>query len=194
MNQTVPPDLFRFVSIEHEQFLVWLANNGNEFDILSHLQSLYLAVTSTVPARQDDVVIFHLLTFTYYHLLFSSACLMRCHLSEAFSSARAAIDGALVAAQIIHDRASQVAYAKRTKPFDKLLRHLKNLVQARKRLPHHLVPKLLELHDEFSTFASHADAASFVHRIKAANEQNNLMLTMEYFQLRGTKLNKKSMR
>jgi hypothetical protein len=136
MNQTDPEislDLFRFITIENEQLLVWLAENRDEFEILNDLQRLYLSVTSNLPAGEDDTVILHLLTFVHYHLLFSSACLMRCHLSEAFSSARAAIDGAFVAAQIIYDRAAQVAYVKRTKPFDKLTHHLKNLVRDQKK-------------------------------------------------------------
>jgi hypothetical protein len=108
---------------------------------------------------------------------------MRCHLSEAFSSARAAIDGAFVAAQIIYDRSSQVAYAKRTKPFDKLVRHLKNLMRNQKQLPHSLVPELLKLYDVCSTFSSHADASSFVHRVKATeDEAGKTRLSVEYFQ------------
>jgi hypothetical protein len=186
MTQAPPEisfDLFRFVTIEHEQLLVRLADNREEFAILNDLQSLYLSVTSNVVVGDDDTVIWHLLSFAHYHLLFSSACLMRCHLSEAFASARAAIDGAFVAAQIIHDRASQVAYAKRTKPFDKLARHLKNLVRDQKQLPHPLVPELLKLFDEFSTFASHADASSFVHRVKATEDgTGKTRFSVEYFQ------------
>jgi hypothetical protein len=131
---------------------------------------------------EDDVVIFQMLTFTHYHFLFSTACLMRCHLSEAFASARAAIDGALVAAQIIYDRPSQVAYAKREKPFDNLARYLGSLIKDGKLLPHPLVPRLFDLHKSFSMFASHADVNSFVHRVKISREPGKKVLTVEYFQ------------
>jgi len=82
--------------------------------------------------HENEVVIFQLLTVTHYHFLFSTACLMRCHLSEAFASARVAIDAALIAAQIIYDRASQTAYAKREKPFDSFARYLGNLIKDKK--------------------------------------------------------------
>ncbi len=95
---------------------------------------------------------------------------MRCHLSEAFASARAAIDAALIAAQIIHDRASQVAYTKREKPFDNFARHLGNLIRDGKPLPHPLVPALRDLYKTISTFAGHADVGSFVHRVKLTED------------------------
>jgi hypothetical protein len=185
MSHTVirrPLDLLRFVSIENEQFLVSLANNRDELKILSHIQGLYDAATAEKNVDENDMAVFQLLTFTHYHFLFSSACLMRCHLSEAFASARAAIDGALVAAQIIHDRASQVAYTKREKPFDNFARYLGNLIKDKKPSPHRLVPDLIGLHKSFSSFAAHADVGSFVHRVKFTGEPQGRMLTFEYFQ------------
>jgi hypothetical protein len=179
---TSPIDLLRFVSIENEQFLISLANNRDELAFISRLQGLYDAAMSNMTVRENDMVIFQLLTFTHYHFLFSTACLMRCHLSEAFASARAAIDAALIVTQIIHDRASQMAYVKREKPFDKLGRHYRNLIKEKKDLPHRLVPELLKLHDRFSTFASHADVDSFVHRIEVAGETGKPQINIQYFQ------------
>src|SRR5882672_7531897 len=97
---------------------------------------------SNATVGENEFVLFQLLTFTHYHFLYALACLMRCHLSEAFASARAAIDAALIAAQIIHDRASQVAYTKREKPFDNFARYLGNLIRDGKPLPLPLVPSL----------------------------------------------------
>jgi hypothetical protein len=117
-----PIDLLRFVSLEHEQFLVSIANDREEFLMLSHLQGLYEAVLSDLQVAEDDMVLFQLLAFAHYHFLFSTASLMRCHLSEAFASTRAAIDAALIGAVIIDDRPKQIAYSKREKPFDNLAR------------------------------------------------------------------------
>jgi hypothetical protein len=177
-----PLDLLRFVSIENEQFLISLANNRDELKILSYIQGLYDAATAEKSVDKNDMAVFQLLTFTHYHFLFSTACLMRCHLSEAFASARAGIDGALVGAQIIHDRASQVAYTKREKPFDNFARYLGNLIKDKKPLPHPLVPDLFSLHKSFSSFAAHADVGSFVHRVKFTGEPDRRILTFEYFQ------------
>jgi hypothetical protein len=177
-----PLDLLRFVGMENEQFMVSLANNHEDFRVSSHLQGLYDAATANMTVNENEVVIFQLLTFTHYHFLFSTACMMRCHLSEAFASARVAIDAALIAAQIIHDRASQIAYVKKEKPFDNFARYLGNLIKAKKTLPHHLVETLFIQHKRISTFASHADVGSFVHRTKIVREPGRKMLTVEYFQ------------
>jgi len=176
-----PMDVIRFVSLENEQFLISLAKNTDELKMLSHLQGLYEAAMSNMTVQENDMAVFQMLTFTHYHFLFSTACLMRCHLSEAFASARAAIDGALVGAQIIHDRASQVAYTRREKPFDNFARYLGNLIRENKELPHPLVPALFDLHKKFSTFSSHADVGSFTHRVNIVKEPET-MITVEYFQ------------
>jgi hypothetical protein len=160
---------------------VSLANGSEELKIIGHLQGLYRAPMSNATVGENEFVLFQLLTFTHYHLLYALASHMRCHLSEAFASARAAVDAALIAAQIIHNRASQVAYAQRTKPFDKLNRHYKNLIKENKPLPHALMPDLIKLHDDFSSFASHADIASFVHRIEKV-EGYTPMMAVQYFQ------------
>lgn len=178
-----PLDLFHFYSMEEYQLLVSLANNKEELAIIARLEGLYSAAMSYGRVAQDDFVIFQLLTFTHYHFLFSTACHMRCHLSEAFASARAAIDGALIAAQIIHDRATQVAYAKREKPFDNFARYLGNLIKDKKPLPHRLVPILFKQHKTISSFASHADVNSFVHRVKRSTDSaGEVTMSVEYFQ------------
>jgi len=165
--------------MEHEQLLVSMANNRDEFMIISRIQGHYNAAMSEQSTHANNVVLYQLLTFTHYHFLFATAALWRCHLSEAFASCRAAVDAALIAAQVIHDRPSQIAYAKREKPFDKLNRHYKNLIRDGKPLPSPLIPELLKLHDMFSSFASHADVNSFVHRVDLSSRER---LVIDYFQ------------
>jgi hypothetical protein len=131
--------------------------------------------------KENDFVIFQFLTFTHYQFLFSMACQMRCHLSEAFAAARAAIDAALNAAYIIHDRSAQTAYAKREKPFDNFARHLGNMIAAKKELPHRLMPVLIDQQKKISTFAVHADVGTFLHRSNKLEEAGQTVMTFEYF-------------
>lgn len=177
-----PLDLVRFVGAENENFLVSLANNRDDLAIIARLQGLYVAAMAHKTIHENDIPIYQLLTFTHYHFLFSTSNLMKCHLSEAFTSLRVAIDAALIAAQIIHDRASQVAYAKREKPFDKLARHYRNLIRDNKPLPHGLIPQLLKTHDVCSQFASHADVDSFIHRVDLKPADGVPTLRVDYFQ------------
>src|SRR5258708_9852213 len=83
-----PIDIIKFVGIEHEQILVSLANGSEEMKIIGHLQGLYRAPMSNATVGENEFVVFQLLTFTHYHFLYALACHMRCHLSEAFASAR----------------------------------------------------------------------------------------------------------
>src|ERR1700722_2878513 len=177
-----PPDIFEFLSIEEHQLLVSSRKMEEEFKFIGHLEGLYKAAMSWKTVPENDFVIFQLLTFTHYHLLYTLACQMRCHLSEAFASTRSAIDGALIAAYIINDRAAQVAYAKREKPFDNFSRHLGNLIKDGKPLPHPLMPTLIRQQKLISTFATHADINSFVHRVRLSDEGGTPMGGIEYFQ------------
>jgi hypothetical protein len=159
----VPLDLFGFLSMEEHQILVSFSKAREEVDLLTHMEGLYTTAVSFRNVAEDDFVIFQLLTFTHYHFLFALACQMRCHLSEAYASARTAIDAALIAAYIIRDRSLQVAYAKRE--------------------PHPLIPTLFQQHKKISTFASHADVSSFVHRVrKSTTDDNQVMMNVDYFQ------------
>jgi hypothetical protein len=177
-----PPDLLQFVSTEHQKFLTSLVNCHEEINILAHVHGLYVAGMTNQSVDESKIVILQLLTFVHYHFLFATSSYLRCHMAEGFSSARAAIDGALIAAQIIHDRASQLAYVKRTKPFDKLIRHFKNLIRDQKPLPHPLVEYLIQQHDSCSQFASHADVQTFAHRLEFHGEPRDLM-SFGYFQI-----------
>jgi hypothetical protein len=49
-------------------------------------------------------------------------------------------------------------------------------------MPHPLVPSLREVHKKLSTFASHADIDSFVHRVKFEGERGSQTFRIEYFQ------------
>lgn len=185
MSETIartPLQFFEFIGMEEQQLLTSMANNREELALLARMESLYCAAMSCKTVKENDFIVFQLLTFTHYHFLFSTACKMRCHLSEAFASARAAIDAALIAAQIIHDRGSQVAYVKHDKPFDNFARYLGNLIKDGKDFPHPLASTLFNQHKQISRFASHADVDSFVHRVKKTTIGGEVVMSVEYFQ------------
>ena len=178
-----PPNLLRFLGMEEENVLVSIATMREEMEFIARLEGLYAAAMTKRSTREDDVVIWQLLTFSHYHFLHTLACQMRCHLSEAFASTRAAIDAALVAAYIIKDRAAQVAYAKREKPFDNFARHLGNMIKDEKPLPHPLMETLIGQQKIISTFAAHADIGSFVHRVTRLTDETGVdFMNVEYFQ------------
>jgi hypothetical protein len=178
-----PPSLFEFLGLEHQQVLVSIAKGREERVVIARLEGLFREALSFDSVIEDEAVIFQLLTLIHYHFLFATTCHLRCHLSEAFASARVAIDAALIAAQIIDSPASQVAYVKREKPFDNLMRHLGQRIKDGKPLPHRLVPLLVKQYKLISTFASHADVSSFIHRVRTTREDGEITwMGVEYFQ------------
>lgn len=176
------PNLLSFISSENEQFRISLQNDTNEMAFLERLQALYEAALPDVEVPEDDMPIFQLLTLTHYYFLMATALLMRCHLSEAFGCARIAIDATLIGAHLISDRKAHVAYTKREQPFDNFARYLGNLIKDGKPLPHPLVPELVRLHKRLSTFTSHADIGSFVHRVTLSQEDGVHQIRVQYFQ------------
>ncbi len=175
-------DVFEFMRKEHEQVDLSTASRPDELAIVGQLQRLYDAAVPNAPVLEDNMPIFQLLILTHYYFLRAVSDMLRCHLSESFGSARIAIDAAMIAAQIIADRASQIAYVKRAKPFDNYARHIGNLLKDNKPLPHPLIGPLFALHKKLSTFSSHADVGSFIHRLDISRDPGNRRIVVQYFQ------------
>ena len=110
------PNLLKFVAIENENFLISMAKDRDAFLLHSELQAFYAAAISRMEGRSGDEVLCQLLWFVHFHFLFSQACLMRGHLSEALGSARGAIDAALIGAFVTEDRSLGLAYLNKEAP------------------------------------------------------------------------------
>ena len=81
--------------------------------------------------------------------------------------------------------ALQEAFFRRQKPFDKLIRHSRNFMKENRllaKLPHPLIPFLIEMHDTCSRFASHADIDTFVHRAREFHDAISANATVLFFQ------------
>lgn len=176
------PTLLDFVADENKEFEAALLRERADVALWDRIQGFYEQALAEVKVHENEIPIFQLLTFSHCYFLTATAAMMRCHLSEAFGSTRIAIDAALIGAHIISDRASQIAYARREKPFDNFARHLGNLIAAKKPLPHQLVPTLVELHKKLSGFSSHADVGAFVHRTTISTESYGHRIFARYFQ------------
>ena len=184
MNNPEPPlpELLGFIADEDKEFQTSLTRDRANLASWNEVQRFYEAALREVQVGENEIPIFQLLTFSHYHFLTAMAALMRCHLSEMLGAVRIAIDAALIGAQIISDRGSQVAWLKREKPFDNLARYYGNLIKDKKRLPHALIPELLTLHKKLSGVSSHADIGTFVHRTTITKENYGHRIFVKYFQ------------
>lgn len=124
-----------------------------------------------------------MLHLIYFQFLFSISSMMRCHPSEAFASARVAIDGAVIAALLIHDPISHTAYRERRKPFDKPIRHLRNLVRDGKTPHSRIITELLEDYDQFSRSHSHADIEKLRDRLELLDLDGGFTYNFHFFQI-----------
>jgi hypothetical protein len=176
------PNLLGFIEDENKEFQVSLARDRADIAVWDQIQEFYEAALREVEVHEDEIAIVQILTFSHYHFLTAMAALMRCHLSEMFGAVRVGIDAALIGAQIIADRGSQIAWLKREKPFDNLARYYGNLIKDKRRLPHALIPELLALHKKLSSVSSHADVGTFVHRTKMTKERDGQRIFIKYFQ------------
>lgn len=176
------PQLLGFIADEDKEFRNSLARDEAHMAIWDQIQRFYETALREVQVGENEIPIFQILTFSHYHFLTAMAALMRCHLSEMFGAVRIAIDAALIGAQIISDRGSQIAWVMREKPFDNLARYYGNLMKDNKPLPHALIPQLLTLHKKLSGISSHADVGTFVHRTTITKESYGHRIFVKYFQ------------
>ena len=184
------PIIYYIRQRRHEQFLISMVKSREEFDAPFSPSGPISCRASWTEVAKDDMVLSSA-AFIHYHFVYSHACLFRCHLSEAFASARSAIDAALIGAFIIKDRSLQVQYLKREPPFNNLARHLGNMARDKKPMPHHLVPALRDIHGKLSRFASHADIDSFMHRVEIMEKDAKPHVLIQYFQFASNDVRRK---
>ena len=176
-------NFLKFLGGEEQNILTTLVNLRQDFDVFSHLDSLYRAPFGLIDVPVGEELIPSLYLFVHFHLYFSVACLGRSHFSECLASTRKAIDASLSAYEMILDPSSQPLYEKRNNRFQFIKAHI---ARARKadlsRYP--LAVELLELHNICSEFGSHADVSSFVHRVEMQNtgQPGKSTLLFHYYQ------------
>lgn len=186
MNESPPKeavkDFLEYLGKEEANLLVTFNNLRPEFDIFSKVDELYrTAITSArVENVEDDLVVLQLLLFAHYQYYHSTATLLRCHLSDALSSMRTAIEAGLTAYRIIEDRPSQLLYIERDKSFQ-FPKNFFRKVWKSEPDAYPLAHPLLNRWDACSEYGAHADISAFVHRLELPDATNR-MLKLQYFQ------------
>ncbi len=169
-----PINIIEFVSVENNNFLTSLINCKQEFDLFCEIDARYRLIMKDVTIPASMPVPLQMFGLAHYHLLFAFSAMMRCHLSEAWNSARIAIDAGLIAEHMTRKPEDQEKYAK-SENSPQLIRIYKGLKKQGKTLPHQAIDNLLEVYDSCSSHASHADVNVFVHRITFPENGNNLL-------------------
>ena len=153
-------NLVGFISREEHNLLTTMLNHRVDVDQFSVVDGHFQAPVKhlSVPATDQHGQIM-------LGLYLSFATLMRCHLSDSLASTRKAIDATLSAYRLHVEPGTLPEYLEAGSSY----RFIKKTIEkARKvdEIAYPLAPPLLELHGTCSAYGSHADIASFAHRIK----------------------------
>jgi len=161
-------NFLEYISLEEYNFLTSILRLEKEFALFTEIDLIYKEYIKIIKSLKikpnHESVIWSLLYFVHFNFYFSIACLMRGYCVEAFGSVRRAIDAGLSAYLIIEDNSSVTDYINSEKRFV----YIKNTLQKerdRDSFKFPLAEGLIELHENCSAYASHADIKSFIHRI-----------------------------
>lgn len=173
--------LYDFIGTQETNLLVSLSQLPQEMGALSRLDDLYHEAFGLGSISDSDAVIQQLLIYCHFHFYFSAATLLRSHLSEAFASVRTAIEAALHAYRILEGHGTHEEYVSRDKSFVYTPASIRKIWKSNPSvLP--LARPLLQVHEQCSQFASHADFDSFLHRLEVV-ETDVAELRVHYFQM-----------
>jgi hypothetical protein len=174
-------NFLEFLSLEEHNLLASMCNMREEFDLFFNLDEIFKEPLNRLKPKPDDIVIPQLYFFVHYHLLISVADILRVHLSEALSSTRKAIDGALTAYELITHPEKTTAYLNGDRHFQNIKAAVKKRI---KKEPgsYPLAVGLVGLHELCSQFGSHADFSSFSHRLQInRKELGDVEVVFDYF-------------
>jgi hypothetical protein len=158
-------NFLEYLGNEEQNLLTGIVNWKKEFDLFYDLDRVYQEPLRRMIVSFGSEAVPRLYLFVHFHLYFSASCLLRCHLSETFSSLRKAIDASLCAYRILVKPDSELAYLER----DKYFQFIKSNIQREIKKDASLYPlahDLLFIHEKCSEFGSHSDPSSFIHRLE----------------------------
>lgn len=156
-----------FIGAEETNLLVAMVKCNRDITFFPSLDGAYQAPLKFIDVNINDEykkTILSLYFFTHYHLYFSTACLLRCHLSDSLGSTRKAIDSTLTAYRLIDEPNTLSQYQERHKSYQNIKSYVSRQMKHDKtKFP--LAREIIALHDLCSEFGSHADISTFIHRV-----------------------------
>lgn len=182
-------DFLEYLGKEEINLTTSLVNFRQEFDLFGSLDLIYQEPWRRLDIKSTDesgMIIGQLYLFVHFYLYFSISCIMRSHLSEAFSSMRKAIDATLSAYKIILDPSLTKAYIERNHNDHNKFEYVKNTIEKeikKDSTAYPLAKELLKLHESCSEYGCHADFNSFAYRLEFQEiSKDTSRMVMNYFQ------------
>jgi len=184
-------ELFEYIGVEKTQLLVSITKLGDTLAILKDLDNLFQGLLpETIKYIDDkqfllDIINSWLFRFVHTHLYISTINLLRLHISECFSSTRAAIDATLSAYVITKEPNRTAEYIEFNKKKENIFLNIKRYVNnqnEKEASTYPLAPPLIASHEMCSQFGSHADFAVSFNRLDMTQAKDQGQIRVGYFQ------------
>ena len=192
--QSAKTHLLEFIGAEETNLLVSVNLFRRDMDAFPKLDGLFQAPLETIDLKVRDrqnlsaddrhrMTVLALYLYVHYHLYSTVTNILRCHLSDAFSQTRKAIDATLTVCRLVRQPETLAQYHERHGSY----LNIKRTVQEANKNPDAAYPDteaLIEFHEICSQYGSHADASAFVHRIEITepNELGKSLFRVHMFQ------------
>lgn len=186
--------LLEYLGAEETNLLVSMNLCKRDMDFFPKLDGLFqeplkyidLKIKNRAALTHDDkhrMAVLTLYLYVHYHLYSAFSTMLRCHLSDALSQSRKAIDAAFTAARLIREPATLTDYFDRHRDY----RNIKRTVSDANKKQETEYPDtgpLVEMHEICSQFGSHADVSSLIHRVEITepNELGKSLMRLLMFQ------------
>lgn len=169
-------NLLEYLGAEETNLLVSINLCKRDVDFFPKLDGLFqeplkhidLKIKNRVDLKHEDIhrmTVLTLYLYVHYHLYSAFSTMLRCHLSDALSQVRKAIDATLTAVRLIQKPTTLEDYLERRAEY----RNIKRVISDANKKPETEYPDtgpLVEMHEICSQFGSHADVSSFIHRVE----------------------------
>lgn len=169
-------NLLEYLGAEETNLLVSMNLCKRDMDFFPSLDGLFqeplkhidLKIKNKTELTHEDkhrMTVLTLYLYVHYHLYSAFSTMLRCHLSDALSQTRKAIDAAFTAARLIREPATLTNYLERHADY----RNIKRIVSdanKKKETEYSDTGPLVDMHEICSEFGSHADVSSFIHRVE----------------------------
>ena len=187
-------NLLEFIGAEETNLLVSIHLCRPEMDAFPKLDGLFQAPIQKIDlkvkdqknlsdAKRHKMTVLALYLYVHYHFYSTMTNILRCHLSDAFSQTRKAIDATLTVCHLVRHPETLNQYLERHGSYLNIKRSIEK-ANKKPETAYADTEGVLKFHEICSQYGSHADASSFVHRaeITEPNELGKSFFRLLMFQ------------
>lgn len=179
-------DILEFISAEHHNEMVSIANLKSELGFLQELDEIYQDTLRAFSANENNDVQVMVSTMSlqaHSELYVGMSQFLKSHLSKAFMSLRISIDASFNAYYFIKNPKNTRAFLEEDSPLQKkIFWRIKDHITKNTK-GHSLIQRLAKIHEIASNFSAHSSLQSIVYKYKHTvdTEQKKEEVLFNYF-------------